>query len=114
MRGVPSANPAIASGPPMLAGAYEPAIVRRYIKRSAQRLAYCYEQQLATTPALQGTLEATFTISVDGKVKDAVATGLGNATVETCVAGVIASLELPKPADGEVRVDYPLAFRSPP
>ena len=114
MRGVSSAIPSIAIGQPMLAGAYEPAIVRRYIKRSAQRLSYCYEQQLATTPALQGTLEATFTIAVDGKVKDAVATGLGNTTVETCVAGVIAGLELPKPENGEVRVGYPLTFRSPP
>jgi hypothetical protein len=104
--------PSISIGQPSVQGDLNKAIVRRYIKRNAQKLQYCYEKQLRVTPRLAGTVATRFTIGADGKVSDATARGMASAEVNACVAAVIQDIEFPKPKGGEVVVSYPLVFRS--
>jgi hypothetical protein len=84
-------------------------ILRRYIRRNTNKIAYCYERALIDKPSLAGSVTVTFTITADGKVTDAKATGL--AGVAACVACVISAIEFPKPNnEASVGVTYPFTF----
>lgn len=73
----------------------------------------CYVRELATAPALRGRVEVGFTIGADGRVVDAVASGLG-ATLEAClVAAMRALVFAPPQGGGEVKVRYPFTFAPP-
>ena len=108
MRGRTAAVPTVAIGQPNVSGDLDRAIIRRYIKRNIQRIQYCYEKQLLATPGLAGTVSTRFTIQTSGLVQNATATGM-DATVATCVAGVIQAIEFPHPP-GIVQVSYPFVF----
>ena len=87
-------------------------IIRRYIKRDLQKIQYCYEKELLVKPGLAGTLVVQFFIAPDGKVNAATGAGV-NANVADCVAGVIKSIEFPKPkGGGGVQVNYPFTFKT--
>lgn len=109
--GRPAAGlPAVRVGAPDGGDGLDKAVIRRYIKRSLVKIAYCYEKALIDSPGLEGTVAARFTIGADGKVASSDATGVSPA-VSTCVAGVIATIEFPRPAGGgAVTVNYPFVF----
>jgi hypothetical protein len=86
------------------------AIIRRFLKRNTNKITYCYEKRLLAVPDLKGTVVATFTVSAQGLVSNAVAKGV-DGEVEQCVAQVIAKIEFPKPSAGEVTVTVPLRLR---
>jgi hypothetical protein len=112
MRGRPAAVPSISVGQPEVTGDLDKAIIRRYIKRNIQKLLYCYEKELLAKPDIQGVVTAEFTISPNGTVSAASATGI--ATVDQCVANVIRGIEFPKPKGAaEVKVKYPITYRLP-
>jgi hypothetical protein len=91
-------------------GDLDKAIIRRYIKRNAQRLNSCYESQLRNNSGLEGTVNTQFFIDPTGKVTTSSASGV-NAEVSSCIAGVIRSIEFPKPkGGGGVQVNYPFKF----
>lgn len=92
------------------AAGLEVAIIRRFLKRNAHKVTYCYEQRLQAQPALQGTVVATFTVSAQGLVTHAAATGV-DAEVDQCVADVIKTIEFPRPREGAVTVTVPLRLR---
>jgi hypothetical protein len=99
-----------------VAGDLDAAIVRRYLKRSANRLLYCYEKELLATPTLAGSVGVRFEIQVDGTVASPVAATPDVATmapVGTCVAAVIQAIEFPKPKTGTVKVDFAFKFSYP-
>lgn len=102
--------PSIAIGQPDVQGNLDKAIIRRYIKRAAQKLQYCYERQLINAPRLSGTVTAQFTIRTDGTVANTIAGGVHSTELNTCIARVIDAIEFPKPKGGEVKVAYPLVF----
>jgi len=111
MRGRSSQVPQVRIGQPTSVGDLDKAIIRRYIKRNIQKITYCYEKQLLASPALEGTVGTQFFISPSGTVTTANASGV-NAEVANCVAGVIKSIEFPKPkGGGGVQVNYPFNFR---
>jgi hypothetical protein len=86
-------------------------IIRRYIRRKIQRVKRCYESQLLEDPDLAGTVVVQFTIDANGTVVGASAGGL-HEKVNTCVAGVIESIQFPKPkGGGVVSVRYPFLFK---
>ncbi|HSK01979.1 MAG TPA: VIT domain-containing protein [Kofleriaceae bacterium] len=89
-------------------------IVRRYVRRKQVMLTYCYEKELLTSPTLGGTVRATFTITEGGTVSGTATSGLGNATVEACIASTLASIEFPRPRGGPVRVTYTFELQPPP
>lgn len=93
-------------------GGYDKDIIRRYIRRNASKLQYCYEKELLAKPGIAGEIQAQFFIMPNGGVTSSTARGFDN-EVANCVSGVIASIEFPKPGDGGgVQVNYPLTFHA--
>ncbi|MBP6627940.1 MAG: AgmX/PglI C-terminal domain-containing protein [Kofleriaceae bacterium] len=111
MRGRSSSVPQVRIGQPTAVGDLDKAIIRRYIKRNEQKIAYCYEKQLIAKPGLQGTVTTQFFITPNGNVASSTASGV-DGEVSSCVAGVIKNIEFPKPkGGGGVQVNYPFNFR---
>ena len=103
--------PVVRIGQPNAQGDLDKAIIRRYIKRNIQKITYCYEKELLASPELAGTVSAQFFITPDGRVATASASGVST-RVSSCVAGVIKSIEFPKPkGGGGVQVNYPFTMR---
>jgi len=99
-------------GRPTADGDLDKAIIKRYIKRSFDKIQYCYEKQLLANPNLGGEIGVTFYIDPNGQVKNAAGRGFSN-EVGACVAGVIADISFPKPKNGGgVQVNYPFNFRN--
>lgn len=93
-------------------GGLDKAIIRRYVKQNIDKITYCYERELYAKPTLSGTVMVNFLISPTGAVTVANGSGL-DATVASCVADKIKSIEFPKPPDGTpVEVNYPFTFRA--
>jgi Ca-activated chloride channel family protein len=98
--------------PSVTSGDLDRSVIRRYIKRHIAKITYCYEKELLRTPKLSGTVATRFTIAGTGRVIDVSATGLGNKEVETCIAGVIKTIEFPNvPGAGLVQINYPFTLR---
>jgi hypothetical protein len=86
-------------------GGLDASVVRRVVRRYDAQLIACYDAAPVATP---GTVVAKFIIGGDGRAQQVAATGIDG--VAACVAGVVATMEFPKPT-GPVQVTYPLAFR---
>lgn len=100
--------PQASLGKPTITGDLDMLVVRRYLKRSLQKLTYCYEKQLFVTATLQGTITLDFTIAGNGRVSASVAKGV-HEDVETCMAGVVKATEFPAPPSArDVKVSYPI------
>ena len=56
---------------PVVVGALDAAIVRRYLRRQMLPLVDCFDQRLAAAPTLAGTVALHFTITARGAVADA-------------------------------------------
>lgn len=98
-------------GRPETGGSYDKSLIRRYIRRNIDKIAYCYEKQLLAKPTLAGTVNVSFYIQPDGTVKSASGKGV-DAEVSSCVADIVSAIEFPKPPDGGVvQVNYPFTFR---
>jgi hypothetical protein len=111
MRGRAASMPAVSIGMPVAMGSLDKSFIKRYVKRSLNKIRYCYERELLTRSTLSGTIQTQFSIGSDGKVIAATATGMDPKVAE-CVAGVIKQIEFPKaPGAGNVQVNYPFTFR---
>lgn len=75
----------------------------------------CYKQGLGKNPSLKGKVTVAFTVSPDGKVKEASvkANELGDETVGTCLTEKIKGWKFPESAEGEETLvsAYPFVFR---
>jgi hypothetical protein len=91
-------------------GEYDRTIIRRYIHRNMAKLSYCYEHELLARSDLAGDIVVDFFIQPNGTVSAATATGF-DATVASCVAGVVNSIEFPAPRGEGIEVHYPFAFQ---
>ena len=112
-RGHTPGPPGTTIGRPISGGGLDKAIIKRYIKRNLDKFAYCYEHELLGKPGIEGEVAVDFFISATGSVQQATGGGF-DPTVASCVAGVIKSIEFPKPTDGGgVQVHYPFNFRAP-
>ncbi len=108
-----SPEPPVGEDAPSLAmGSLEPAAIRRAIQGVMRRVRLCYEKQLAKRPTLSGKLVVGFTIQADGRVAGARADeSMGDAEVDRCVVGALASIRFPRPRGGVVSVRYPFIFQ---
>ncbi|CAN5753472.1 hypothetical protein BH11MYX3_BH11MYX3_46910 [soil metagenome] len=98
-------------GRPILDGDLDKATIKRYIKRSVDKIAYCYEKQLLANPNMGGTINVAFYIDPNGNVKSSQGQGF-DANVASCVSNVISQISFPKPKNGGgVQVNYPFNFR---
>jgi hypothetical protein len=93
-------------------GTYDKAIIRRYVQRNLDKIAYCYERETIEHPQLAGELKASWVITEDGHVHGASAIGFDQ-RVGACVADVISTIQFPPTHDGgSVAVNYPFVFEN--
>ncbi|MFH0901496.1 MAG: AgmX/PglI C-terminal domain-containing protein [Pseudomonadota bacterium] len=111
MRGRSASQPVVHIANATTNGALDPNIIRRYIRQKLPVIKHCYEKQLVVKPSLAGTVTTQFTISGTGSVIAVKAKGMGDSSVENCVAGAIQSIQFPRPEGGGlVSVTYPFTF----
>ncbi len=112
MGGLGRASSQVQPGETSVVGALDKDIIRRVVRRHMNRLRYCYERRLATTPALQGKVVVRFVISTTGAVSSAQDAGstLADESVKACVLRTYQSMQFPAPKGGIVVVTYPIVF----
>lgn len=81
-------------------GDLDKAIIRRYLRRYLNRLAYCYEKEQLAKPKLKGKLAITFAIDAEGKVSSSSAKGV-DPEIERCAGEVLEAIQFPKPKNGK-------------
>jgi len=96
-------------GTPTGTGTYDKSIIRRYIRRNINKIAYCYEKELLAKPSISGTVNVQFFISPSGSVTSSVGSGF-DGSVANCVADVVGAISFPKTDGGGVQVNYPFTF----
>ena len=95
---------------PRAVGDLDKAIIKRYVNREKEKIAYCYESELLAHPGMQGDITVQFFIAPDGSVQSSTGQGF-NDNVARCVAGVVHAISFPAPHDGGgVQVNYPFHF----
>jgi hypothetical protein len=110
-------NISVATGPSTVMGSIDKELIRKVIQDHASQIRYCYEQELALNPRLQGKVAIKWVIHAEGTASDAQvepgATTLDNDRVQQCMMSRITSWQFPKPKGGGVAViTYPWIFRS--
>ena len=104
-------SPTVSMSQPDSSAGLDKAVIRRYMKRNLEKILFCYESALRSSPELRGTVKVDFTIGADGLVAVATASGL-SASADTCIAGIVKAIEFPKPSTGAaINVICPLQFR---
>ncbi len=107
----------IADIAPEVRGSVDKELIRKVIQDHAAQIRYCYEQQLAINPRLQGKVTITWTIEGDGSATnpkvDGSATTLADSRVRECMMSRITSWTFPRPMGGGVAIiTYPWILRS--
>ncbi len=97
-----------------ISGGLDKSVIDEKINAKIPDIRECYEKEVkkSKTP-LAGHISVKFNIGHDGKVTSAIAENntLKSAEVETCVLGIVKSIEFPAPGGGgNVEVSYPFAF----
>ena len=105
----PKAKPTLVLGAPTITGKLDAKVVTATVKRSHSKLLACFAKaKVKVVEAVAA--DASFTIGSDGKITN-VAVSIGiNPDVETCVAGVVESLQFAKRKGDAVEVTVPLAY----
>jgi hypothetical protein len=104
-------TPPVVIGQPSNGGGLDKSIIRRYVKRNEEKIAYCYGKELLAHPNLEGEIMVQFMIAPDGTVQASNGRGF-DANVANCVASVVHGITFPRPTDnGPVQVNYPFTFQ---
>ncbi len=102
-------TPSVIAGSPVVQGPLDPAVVERVVRGYLPELRACYGRELATDPAMTGSVTVTFTAGPDGKVTTTGVLGSGvSPAVSACVVRVVQTL--PFPAGQMISVRYPFRF----
>ncbi len=105
-------GPVVEVGKASTTGDLDANIIRRYIRRKLPAIRHCYERKLVTDQDLAGTVVTQFQISPMGVVQGASAGGMGDESVESCVAEAVRAIQFPRPkGGGMVNVRYPFIFQ---
>ena len=94
-------------------GTLDAFVVRDKIKRDLPKINRCYESALRNEPELEGKVSIRFAVMRAGTVQgvQVVENTTGNASVERCVARVVATLRFPSRRYGKsVRFTVPFVF----
>jgi len=107
----------IATGNAVVMGSIDKELIRKVIQDHAAQIRYCYEQQLAVNPRLQGKVSIKWVINADGSASnpqiDGSGTTLEDAKVHECMMSRIMTWAFPKPKGGGIAViTYPWILRS--
>lgn len=104
----------ITSSEPTVMGSLDKELIRKVIHANRGQIRFCYESQLNRFPKLEGKVAIKFVISPSGSVASSsvAQSTVGNAELETCVAGRVRTWMFPKPkGGGVVIVTYPFIFK---
>jgi TonB family protein len=104
----------ITSSEPTVMGSLDKELIRKVIHANRGQIRFCYESQLNRFPKLEGKVAVKFVISPSGTVASSTVaqSTVGNAELETCVAGRVRTWVFPKPkGGGVVIVTYPFIFK---
>lgn len=87
-------------------------VVQRIVRQNYGRFRMCYETGLRGNPNLSGRVTARFVIGREGAVANVANGGsdLPDSGVVSCVVQAFYGLSFPAPANGVVRVSYPIMF----
>jgi outer membrane biosynthesis protein TonB len=102
-------------GTPIILGALDKSLIDAVIRQNMNQIRYCYQRELTKNPGLKGKIIVKFTIAADGSVSKAgiKTSSMGNAAVESCIAGRFKRFKFPQPkGGGVVIVSYPFIFSS--
>jgi hypothetical protein len=107
----------VSTGTAVVMGSVDRELIRKVIQEHAAQIRYCYEQQLAINPKLQGKVAIKWIINGDGSASsaqvDRSATTLDDDKVHECMKSRITSWAFPKPKGGGIAViTYPWILRS--
>ena len=88
--------------------------VRDTLEARQEAIHHCYERQLQSTPDLEGVVELSWQIHLDGSARSVivVASTIDDESVESCLTRVIASTEFTEPDGGMCAVSYPVNFKT--
>ncbi len=89
--------------------------VRLVVRAKLAQVRACFDEGLALDPTLGGLIELRFTITAEGRVRDAslVVDGLSEKRVGECLLERVATWQFPRPRGGaELTVEYPFNFTS--
>lgn len=96
---------------PPVTGEVDAAAVLSTVRAEGAEMQRCYEDALRASPGLAGRLELRFTISVDGRITHAVASGPpGFRAVGHCILGRLRALAWPAARGASVDFEVPLSF----
>lgn len=104
----------ITSSEPTVMGSLDKELIRKVIHANRGQIRFCYESQLNRFPKLEGKVAVKFVISASGSVatSSVAQSTVGNAELESCVAGRVRTWVFPKPkGGGVVVVTYPFIFK---
>lgn len=90
--------------------------IRRVVQRNLSQVRFCYEQGLTANPSIEGRVVVSWTVDSSGVVQASTisSTTLGNAQVESCIAGAVRRWSFPQPDGGmPVGVNYPFVLQAP-
>jgi hypothetical protein len=107
----------VSTGTATVMGSIDKELIRKVIQEHAAQIRFCYEQQLAINPRLQGKVAIKWVINADGTASspqiDPSATTLDDPKVHECMMSRITSWQFPKPKGGGIAViTYPWILRS--
>jgi hypothetical protein len=111
------ADGALRTGESKLRGAIDPERVRKVIRDHEAQVRYCYEQQLARDPKVEGKVSIRWQIDPDGHASNATVnraeTTLPGDEVPECIMSRVVTWEFPKPSSGGLAiVTYPWILRT--
>jgi len=98
-------------------GSIDPELIRRVIREHASQVRYCYEQQLALNPRLEGKVSIRWQIDSQGRASQTVVergeTTLASEEVHRCIMSRIVTWDFPRPKGGGIAiVKYPWILRT--
>jgi TonB family protein len=101
----------ILSGPPVT-NRIPPEVVMRPVRARAGCVRRCYDDALARSATLTGSVSVRFVVDPDGWVRTARVErdGTGDAAFAACVAKQFTGLEYPQPEGGRITVIFPMTF----
>jgi hypothetical protein len=107
----------ISTGDAKVLGAIDPELIRRVIREHASQVRYCYEQQLALNPRLEGKVAIRWQIDAAGRASatqvEGSETTLASSEVHRCIMSRIVTWQFPRPRGGGIAiVKYPWILRT--
>jgi len=100
--------PRIIANPPEVRGGLSKEAIRRVIHRHLAEIRHCYEQELNSSPDLEGRVAVKFVINTSGAVQMAnvAQSTLGNVRAESCISTAVTRWAFPS-GTGMSIVSYP-------